>query len=106
LYFCNQMRTRDQILTFLTQNKKLFRDNYHIIRIGIFGSYARGDQNIKSDIDLLVEFEDDTQDLYDLKLQIKDFFRTKLGIEVDICREKYIKPRIKKSILKETIYAD
>jgi hypothetical protein len=100
------MTTRDQILTFLSQNKKLFRDRYHIIRIGIFGSYARGDQNIKSDIDLLVEFEDNTQDLYDLKLQLKDFFRTKLGIEVDICREKYIKPRIKKSILKETIYAD
>jgi uncharacterized protein len=100
------MRTRDQILTFLAQNKKLFRDQYHIIRIGIFGSYARGEQNIKSDIDLLVEFEDNTQDLYDLKLQLKDFFRTKLGIEVDICREKYIKPRIKKSILKETIYAD
>ena len=100
------MTTRDQILTFLSQNKKLFRDRYHIIRIGIFGSYARGDQNIKSDIDLLVEFEDNTQDLYDLKLQLKDFFKTKLGIEVDICREKYIKPRIKKSILKETIYAD
>jgi predicted nucleotidyltransferase len=100
------MTTRDQILTFLSQNKKLFRDRYHIIRIGIFGSYARGEQNIKSDIDLLVEFEDDTQDLYDLKLHLKDFFKTKLGIEVDICREKYIKPRIKNSILKETIYAD
>jgi uncharacterized protein len=100
------MRTRDQILTFLVQNKKLFRDKYHIIRIGIFGSYSRGDQNIKSDIDLIVKFEDNTQDLYDFKLQIKDFFRTNLGIEVDICREKYIKPRIKKSILKETIYAD
>jgi len=106
LYFCNQMRTRDQILTFLAQNKKLLRDNYHIIRIGIFGSYARDEQNNTSDIDLLVEFEEDTQDLYDLKLQLKDFFRIKLGIEVDICREKYIKPRIKKSILKETIYAD
>ena len=106
MYFCIQMRTKDQILTFLAQNKKLFRDKYHIIRIGIFGSYARGDQNLKSDIDLLVEFEENTQDLYDLKLQLMDFFRTKLGIEVDICREKYIKPRIKKSILKETIYAD
>ena len=100
------MTTRDHILTFLAQNKKLFRDKYHIIRIGIFGSYARGDQNIKSDIDLLVEFEDNTQNLYDLKLHLKEFFRNKLGIEVDICREKYIKPRIKKSILKETIYAD
>lgn len=100
------MKTRNQILSFLTQNKKLFRDKYHIIRIGIFGSYARGEQNINSDIDLLVEFEDNTQDLYDLKQQIKDYFRENLDIEVDICREKYIKPRIKKSILKETIYAD
>ena len=100
------MRTKEQILSFLSQNKKLFRDYYHIVRIGLFGSYARGDQNINSDIDLLVEFEDNTQDLYDLKLQLKDFFMTKLGIKVDVCREKYIKPRIKKSILEETIYAD
>jgi uncharacterized protein len=100
------MRTRDQILAFLNQNKKLFRDRFHIIRIGIFGSYARGEQNINSDIDLLVEFEENTQDLYDLKLQLKDFFYSNLGIEVDICREKYIKTRIKKSILAETIYGD
>ena len=100
------MKTRDQILKFLSQNKKLFRDKYHIIRIGLFGSYARGHQNANSDIDLLVEFEENTQDLYDLKLQLKDFFRIQLGIEIDICREKYIKPRIRNSILKETVYAD
>jgi len=100
------MKSRDQILTFLKQNKRLFRDRYHIIRIGLFGSYARGDQNIDSDIDLLVEFEENTQDLYDLKLQLKEFFQESMGIDIDICREKYIKPRIKKSILKETVYAD
>jgi predicted nucleotidyltransferase len=55
------MKSRDQILAFLRQNKKLFRDRYHIIRLGLFGSYARGDQNVNSDIDLLVEFEDNTQ---------------------------------------------
>ncbi len=99
------MKSRDQILTFLTQNKRLFREEYHIIRIGLFGSYARGDQNAKSDIDLLVEFEENTQNLYDLKLDLKDFFRIQLGMEVDICREKYIKPRIRSSILKETVYA-
>ena len=100
------MKTRDQILKFLAQNKKLFRDKYHIVRIGLFGSYARGEQNKNSDIDLLVEFEENTQDLYDIKLQLKDFFRIQLGIDVDICREKYIKPRFKNSILKETVYAD
>jgi uncharacterized protein len=100
------MKTKDQILMFLVQNKDLFRNKYHIVRIGFFGSYARDEQNIDSDIDLLVEFEDNTQELYDLKLQLKDFFLKSLGIEIDICREKYIKPRIKKQILKETIYAD
>ena len=100
------MKSKDQILMFLAQNKDLFRDKYHIIRIGLFGSYARDEQNIDSDIDLLVEFEDNTQELYDLKLQLKDFFLKTLGIEIDICREKYIKPRIRKQILKETIYAD
>jgi uncharacterized protein len=93
-------------LDFLTQNKKLFRDKYHIDKIGLFGSYARGEQNNMSDLDLLVEFEENTQDLYELKIQIKEFFKTQLGLEVDICREKYIKPRIKKTILKEAIYAD
>jgi hypothetical protein len=100
------MKTRDQILDFLSQNKKLFRERYHIDKIGLFGSYARGDQNNKSDLDLLVEFEENTQDLYELKIQIKDYFKTHLGLKVDICREKYIKPRFKKAILKEAIYAD
>jgi uncharacterized protein len=100
------MKTRDQILNFLSQNKKLFRDKYHIDKIGLFGSYARGEQNSTSDLDLLVEFEENTQDLYEIKIQIKEFFKTHLGLEVDICREKYIKARIKNDILKEAIYAD
>jgi predicted nucleotidyltransferase len=99
------MKTKDQILTFLSQNKKLFRDKFHIVRIGLFGSYAREEQNPNSDIDLLVEFEENTQDLYDLKIHLKEFFQIQLGIDVDICREKYIKPRFKSFILKETVYA-
>ena len=99
------MTTRDQILSFIAQNRNLLRDKFHIVRIGLFGSYARGEQKIDSDIDLLVEFDENTQDLYELKSQLKDFFKAKFGIDVDICREKYIKPRIKKTILKETVYA-
>ena len=99
------MTNRDQILTFISQNKQMLRDKFHITSIGLFGSYARGDQKDSSDIDLLVEFEENTQDLYDLKIQLRDIFRNKFGIDTDICREKYIKPRVKRSILKETLYA-
>jgi len=99
------MKTKTQIMEFLSQNKKVFRDKFHIIRIGLFGSFAREEQNPDSDIDLLVEFEENTQDLYELKIQLKEFFQIQFGIEVDICREKYIKPRFKNTILKETVYA-
>ena len=84
----------------------MLRDKYHIVRIGLFGSYARGDQNINSDIDIVVEFEENTQELYELKLQLKEFFKKNLDSEVDICREKYIKPRLRSYILKETVYVD
>ena len=100
------MITRHQILLFLKKNKTFFREEFYIVRIGLFGSYARGEQNKSSDIDLLVEFENNTPGLYDLKNNLKDFLRKNLGVEADICREKYIKPRFRKSILNETIYAD
>lgn len=100
------MKTSQEILSFLRNNKSLLRERFHVIKIGIFGSYARNQQNKDSDIDLLVEFEENTSNLFELKQQLKEFFRENLNTEVDICREKYIKPRFKKAILKETLYAD
>ena len=98
------MKTKDDIKSFLSENKKIFRDQFHLSRIGFFGSYVRGEQRNDSDLDLIVEFEENTQNLYELKLSLKDFFRTNLGIDVDICREKYIKPRIKESIINEAVF--
>lgn len=100
------VKSQKEILSFLAKNKQILRSRFHIVRIGFFGSYARGDQNKESDLDLIVEFEENTQDLYNLKLQLKEFFKSNLNLKVDICREKYIKPGIKKSILKEAIYVD
>lgn len=100
------MISRKEILDFLSENKDHFRDQYHIVKIGLFGSYARNEQTMLSDIDLVVEFEENTQNLYDLKRAIKEYIREKLNIEVDIAREKYLKPRYKKSIIKETYYVE
>ena len=46
-----------QILIYLSSNKDRFKRDYHLIRIGAFGSIARGDQNENSDIDLVVELK-------------------------------------------------
>jgi len=106
LYLWIKMKTRDDILTFLSQNKNYFRERFHIVKIGLFGSFARNDQNSTSDIDLIVEFKDNTQNLYDLKREMKQFIKNELNLDVDIAREKYIKPKYKKSILRETHYVE
>ena len=100
------MKTKDDILYFLSANKRYLRENYHIVRIGLFGSFARGEEHTKSDIDLLVEFEENTSGLFRLKQEIKTYIKKHLGIDVDLAREKYLKPRYKEAILKETMYAD
>lgn len=70
----------------------------------MFGSFARNTPTEKSDIDLIVEFEDNTPNLYDLKNKLRQYIMEHLGRDVDICREKYIKPYAREMILREAIY--
>ena len=100
------MKSKDEILNFLSTKRKFLKENYHIVKVGIFGSYARGDNDISSDIDLIVEFEENTPNLFDLKRKLKTYIKENLNLEVDICREKYIKPRYKKAILNEAEYVN
>ncbi len=100
------MKSKDEILTFLSLRKNFLRENFHIVKLGLFGSFARGDNESDSDIDLIVEFEENTQNLFDLKRKLKAYLKENLNLEVDICREKYIKPRYKKVILNETQYVN
>jgi predicted nucleotidyltransferase len=93
-----------QVLNYLSSNKKRYQKEYHLIRIGIFGSMAREDQNDNSDIDLIVEFEENTPDLFYIKQKIKNEIQSKFNLSVDICREKYIKPAFKNRILSEAKY--
>ena len=53
--------TRQEILHTLRHNQALL-GKYAVRRIALFGSYAKGRQTDKSDIDLLVEFDRPTYD--------------------------------------------
>jgi predicted nucleotidyltransferase len=98
------MTTKGEILEFLTRNKQYFRDQFGIVKIGLFGSYAKDEQTDGSDIDLIVEFAKNTPNLFDVKNELKNYIKEKFNIQVDIAREKYLKPIYRDSILKETIY--
>ena len=85
---------QDKLLTLLLP--------YQPVRIGIFGSYARGENKKKSDLDILVKFKDQ---IGLLKLvQIEQALSDSLGIPVDLITENALKnPRLIKSIEQDLI---
>jgi predicted nucleotidyltransferase len=72
-----------------------------VTRAGIFGSCARGDMTIDSDIDILVEISSDIGllDYIRIKLEIEEA----LGQEVDLVEYDTIKPLLKDRILSEQV---
>lgn len=98
------MVTKQKILTFLREHKDELFAEYNLIKIGLFGSFAKNESSIESDIDLIVEFKPKTPNLFEKKSAIKNLVKKEFGREVDLCREKYIKPYFKTQILQSAIY--
>ena len=95
------MYSRDQILNILRSKKAELQERYPISELGIFGSYARGDQNSNSDIDILVDFNDHIGIRF-IKLahELEDLFHQK----VDLVSRRAIKPRYLPFVEKSLIY--
>ena len=98
------MIDKTDIINYLKLNKADLLTQYNLSKIGLFGSFARGEQTVDSDIDLIVEFQTGTENLFQLKLALKKLMEKQFHKEVDICREKYIKPFYKNRILKDAIF--
>jgi len=98
------MLTQQNILNFLSENKLFLREQFHVVKIGIFGSFARNEQNPDSDIDILIELENNVSNVFDLKWNLREFLKNQFQRNVDICNSKHIKPYAKDYILKDAIY--
>lgn len=77
---------------------------YGVRRIGLFGSYSRGEQTETSDVDILVEFEDDEK-TFDNYMDLKFFLEDLFGLKVDLVMEGTIKPDLLPYILGSVKYA-
>ena len=84
---------------FMKENSK----RYHITRIGIFGSVARGEQTEDSDIDIC--FEGDVPNLFTLSV-MKNELEELFGKTIDLIRMRdSMDEYLKKEILKDIVYA-
>jgi predicted nucleotidyltransferase len=73
-----------------------------VIEASIFGSFIRGEDKPESDLDLLVRYKENVSlfDVSGLKCELEKL----LGIKVDLVSKDYLKPRIKKRILQESVH--
>jgi predicted nucleotidyltransferase len=98
------MLTKETIVSFLKMNKLIFKEKYNIIKIGLFGSYARNEYTETSDVDILIELDSNTKDIFEKKQELRKYLEENLHKKIDICREKYIRSYVRKEILKEVVY--
>ncbi|KKQ97613.1 MAG: hypothetical protein UT24_C0006G0009 [Candidatus Woesebacteria bacterium GW2011_GWB1_39_12] len=70
-------------------------------RASIFGSYVRGEEDQKSDIDLLVDLKDNMSllDFIGLKQEVEEV----LGKKVDLVEYQTVKPLLRKEILSDNV---
>ena len=94
---------REEILEKLGELKPLLKQEYRVVKLGLFGSVARGDNTEDSDVDILIEIQRPKFTLFDF-VGLKQFLEEKLNCKVDLVMEKAIKPRLRRSIFSEVIY--
>jgi hypothetical protein len=96
------MNSQEDILNSLNQHAAELRKSFSVNRIGLFGSFARGNASEKSDVDILVELDKPSFDHYmDLKFYLEKLFER----SVDLVLSDTIKPRLQPIIKQEVIYA-
>jgi predicted nucleotidyltransferase len=95
------MQDVEDIKLSLIQHKAELKKIFKVKTIGVFGSYVRGEQKGKSDVDVLVEFEEPIGlfEFMDLEMYLSNL----LGTKVDLVSKKALKPHIGEHILKEVI---
>ncbi|MBN2401425.1 MAG: nucleotidyltransferase family protein [Spirochaetes bacterium] len=92
------MLTKEEIKNKLKQNVNILK-KYNVNRIGIFGSYVKGNFTEKSDVDLLLGFSNTISLLQ--YVHLSDSISSFLKHDVDLVTINGIKPLLKDSILKE-----
>ncbi|WP_297091526.1 nucleotidyltransferase family protein [Thermococcus sp.] len=98
----SRVRTLRDVQRVLRVHKEELRERYGVKRIGVFGSYSRGEQKEDSDVDILVEFEKPIGLIDFIRLQ--EYLESLLGVKVDLVTKGALKKRIKERILQEVKY--
>jgi len=94
------METRDEILKTLRDRREEIRA-FGVKELGLFGSFARNEARMDSDVDVLVDLQRETFKDY---MGLLNFLEQLFGRKVDLVMKDTIKPIIRNRVLDETLY--
>jgi len=94
------MKTQKEIISILQQAKPELARLYGVKRLGLFGSYERGDQNEDSDVDIVVEVDPSIGLKF---VDLAETLESLLGVHTEVVSRRAIKPRNWDVIKKELI---
>ena len=96
-----RMKDLSSIKKVLSEIKPELERRFHVSAIGVFGSYARGDQKPDSDIDIIVDFNRSVGVEF---IDLADYIEGKLQSPVDLVSRKGIKHGYLELIEKDVAY--
>jgi predicted nucleotidyltransferase len=89
-----------EIIEILKDHENEIRSQYGVRKIGVFGSYVRGENTEDSDIDILVEFDEPTyQHFMDLIDFLEHLFNKKIDLVTNNSLSPYIRPVVEKEVV-------
>jgi len=94
---------KKDLFTLLAKHQEQLKQ-FGVKRWGVFGSFARGQQNTRSDVDILVEFEQGKKS-FDNFMHLAFFLEEQVGRRVELVTPESLSPHIGPHILREVEYA-
>ncbi len=83
----------------LTDLKPILKKLFNVENIGVFGSYAEGEESDDSDIDILIDLSEPLGWKF---FDLKDYLEQQLGRRVDLVTRKALKKQLKDKIVSQT----
>ena len=96
------VQTKEQIFSLISQCQPRLND-LGVCRVGLFGSFLKGQQTQQSDVDVLIEFENGKK-TFDNFMRLSFFLEEVFGRKVDLVTPESLSPYIKPRILAEVEY--